>query len=648
MHSTFSVLGFLVSAPTLLATFAAQDPAVGPAPAGSTVAVAEDSKTSIFGEPLYVNGKRVSDQKIKLHLIYGPGRAMFEMARVNVIIDDELRRRAAEATEEEIARREGEKPFGSADARTAAWDKEFDNQHRLIQEKYGVKDEEIRAEKNRMESDFKKNYPALDLEVEIARTYRKKEWYEQQLRQTILFDHVFLPDNPDEWPMVTMESVRADSGQILIDDAYESYKNRTEMAVRYNETERKKSEDAKLTGQEYEADHIDIAKEDPLYMTMMRDIVRMSIFRLVDFKTSKDGLAESSALWGDTNGDGKPELELKTEDLWNQIKDTVSPTEIQEAKEWFVTSWATRDRLEKDGFLLSGDDCTAVVQNRQKDFENTIYDMESMATATYYFPSLDCYIHYLCMLEGFRKMTEPQLKPGPGGEIAQALRDQFDRANKVMGLGQVDVEVMLIAAFDIGRFRWKPNGWEWAKNKAAEIRSKIDANTREFNEERAKVLEAKARGQEYTPEKEILEPYRFWSQAMDDHSEYWDPPAPNEPDKRVSMVGMKMKGRFGPHYRNDLNNFVGETFYSDWVTGRSITDYVFFDQTEGTVAGPFRGPQGYYITRVLRRTPPTRSLNLSEPKHLELLREDWLRVKFIAYAREAVEKADIQGFVREI
>jgi hypothetical protein len=125
----------------------------------------------------------------------------------------------------------------------------------------------------------------------------------------------------------------------------------------------------------------------------------------------------------------------------------VSPTEIQEAKEWFVTSWATRDRLEKDGFLLSGDDCTAVVQNRQKDFENTIYDMESMATATYYFPSLDCYIHYLCMLEGFRKMTEPQLKPGPGGEIAQALRDQFDRANKVMGLGQVDVEVMLIAAF---------------------------------------------------------------------------------------------------------------------------------------------------------------------------------------------------------
>ena len=108
-----------------------------------------------------------------------------------------------------------------------------------------------------------------------------------------------------------------------------------------------------------------------------------------------------------------------------------------------------------------------------------------------------------------------------------------------------------------------------------------------------------------------------------------------------------MKGRFGPHYRNDLNTYVGETFFSDWCTGRSITDYVFFDQTEGTVAGPFRGPQGYYITRVLRRTPPNRSLNLSEPKHLELLREDWLRWKFNQYSKEAAEKAEVQGFVRE-
>lgn len=646
MHSTLAVLGILVSGTSFLPVSVAQDPAVGPAPGAAQVAV-EDSKTSIFGDPLYVNGKRVSDDQIKLHLIYGPCKMMLELARVNVVIEDELRRRAADATEVELQRLAAEKPFESPDARKAAWNGEFENQNRLMHEKFAVTEDQLQSEIDRMVTDFKKNYPALNLDTEVARSYRNVDWYRHQLRQTILFDHVFLPENPEEWPVVTLESVRADSGQILIDDALQSFKDRTEMAVRYNEDQIKKAEAAKATGQEMEADHIDIAKEDPLYMTMMRDIVRIAVYRLVDFKTTMEGLPDTMALWADTNGDGKPELELKTEELWNQVKDTVSPTEIEEAKQWFVTAWSTRDRLEKEGFLPNRADSLALLKTKAGDLQNGIYDMEGMATGTYYFPSLDNYADYFWMMEGFRKLAEPQLKPGPAGETPQALRDYFDRANKVMGLGQVDVEVMLVSAFDIGRFRWKPDGWTWAKNKAAEIRAQVDQNTRDYNEERSKILEAKARGTEYTPEKEIVEPYRFWSQMMDDHSEYWDPPAPNEPDKRISMIGMKMKGRFGPHYRNDLNSYVGETFYSDWSTGRSVTDYVFFDQTEGTVAGPFRGPQGYYITRVLRRTPPNRGLNLSEPKHLELLREDWLRWTFNQYAKEAVAKADIKGFVPE-
>jgi hypothetical protein len=71
---------------------------------------------------------------------------------------------------------------------------------------------------------------------------------------------------------------------------------------------------------------------------------------------------------------------------------------------------------------------------------------------------------------------------------------------------------------------------------------------------------------------------------------------------------------------------------------------MFFDQMESSVAGPFRGPLGYYITRVNRRTPPSRPLNLSDPKHVALLRDDYLRWAFIQYGKEAVAKATITGF----
>lgn len=595
-------------------------------PVGPTLGVAkpavEDTKTSIFGEPLYVNGKRVTDNQIKLYLCYGPGRPVFEMARLSVVIEDELRRDAAEATENEIKRREGEKPFAGADARKAAWDAEQKIQLQQLHEKYTVTDADVQKEEDRMVGDFKKNYPALDLDTEIARSFRNKEWYRQQLRQTQLFDKVFLPANPDEWPAVTVEAVRADSGDVLITDAHESYAAR-KAAAEKNGTE--------------------LASEDPLYLQMMRELVRSAVYKLIDFKTPGDGLPDTNALWADTDADGKPELVLATDDLWNQIKDTISPTEIDEAKQWFVTSLSTRDRLEKEGFLLNPEDCQAAIRAKAAEFEGSNYNLENLAVTTYYFPSLETYREYYCLLEGFKKMNEPKLAPGPGGELSSTLRDYFDRANKVMGLGQVDAEVMLVGAFDIGRFRWKPNGWDWAKKQSGEIYKQVEENTRLYNEQRAKILEAKAKGQEYKPEKEVLEPYRFWTQMMDDHCEYWDPPAPEEKG-RMSTVGMKMKGRFGPHYRNDLNPYIGETYFTDWVTGNSITDYVFFEQAEGSVAGPFKGPQGYYITRVLRRTPPTRSLNLGEPKHLELLKQDWLRYHFIKYAKEAVAQADVKGF----
>jgi hypothetical protein len=70
---------------------------------------------------------------------------------------------------------------------------------------------------------------------------------------------------------------------------------------------------------------------------------------------------------------------------------------------------------------------------------------------------------------------------------------------------------------------------------------------------------------------------------------------------------------------------------------------MFFDQAENTVAGPFKGPLGWYITRVNRRTSPSRPLNLSEPRHMQLLRDDYLRWAFDQYTKDAVAQADVKG-----
>jgi hypothetical protein len=431
-----------------------------------------------------------------------------------------------------------------------------------------------------------------------------------------------LPEDPIDWPIVTVEAMRADSGDTLVDDAKVSYTMRKEHAEKTGEP---------------------LPKDDSMLLNVHRQIVRDAMYSTIDFRTSFEGIPDDLVLWADKNGDGKPELTVSVEEVWNTVKDTVTPTEIQEAKEWFVTLEATRDRLQKEGALVDQQTAAKAIADLRKSFEGTYFNIDILAMQTHFFPSTEAYLEYYVLAESFKKLMEPKLQKQENGDIAQPLRDYLDRSNRIMGLGQVDVEIMLVSAFDIPNFKWKPDGWTWAKAKAEKIKADLDANIQAYNEQRAAAAKAKAEGTEFKPAQEVMEPYRYWSTMMDDNSEYWDPPAPEGQGKRGSDVGMKNRGRFGLRYRNDLQGFVGETPYRHWVTGDSITDFTFFDQAEGTVAGPFKGPLGYYLTRVQRRTAPTRPLNLGEPKHVDLLRDDYLRVAFVDYAKEARAKAEVKG-----
>ncbi len=618
-------------------------------------------ESSIFGEPLYVNGTRISDAEIQRYLIYGPCRLQLELFRVGLIIEDELDRRsreeanvavepmvgpaAQEAAESAIAAKEATQPFESPEARAKAleqevarrratrlqdaavvaeWTKKRKAERQLLDEQLVPTEEEFEAEFQRTLDEFKKTYPVLNIEAEVSRAFRSVPWYRDNLRQTLFFDRVFYPENPDEWPITTIESVRADSpDEVLLIDAHQSYKMRKEHAEKTGEP---------------------LPKEDNMYTQMMRQIVRDAMFATIDWKSAFDGLPSDLVLTADRDFDGKADLVVRTAELWEKVKDTVAPSEVDEAKRWFVTSRATHDQLQKDGTLLSDAERAAALDALKKQFEGTYFNIDIMATQTYYFPSTESFLEYHMMLEGYRKKLAPELVQQENGDIAPLLRTHLDSANRIMGLGQVDVEIMLVSAFDIPNFRWKKDGWTEAKKKADAIKAQLDANIAEYNAERAKRAQAQAEGTEYAPEKEVVEPYRFWSDMLNENSEYWDPPGPEGDGKRSSEVGMKNRGRFSLRYRNDLQGFVGETPYSHWVTAASITDYVFADQAENTVAGPFRGPQGYYITRVQRRTPPTRPLNLGDPKHVDLLRDDYVRNSFVDYAEEARKAADVKGF----
>ena len=75
---------------------------------------------------------------------------------------------------------------------------------------------------------------------------------------------------------------------------------------------------------------------------------------------------------------------------------------------------------------------------------------------------------------------------------------------------------------------------------------------------------------------------------------------------------------------------------------------LFFEQPVGSIEGPFRGPHGYYITRVVRRTPPNRLLDLSEPVHRQLLEQHHLSTVLKRTAWELLNEGLKDGSVQGV
>src|SRR5258707_5830887 len=287
-------------------------------------AVAEQAKTKAFATPAERDAAKA---KIVQEAV---GKAR-ETAKAAIVARETApaRKIARDAAYEKL------KPCADAGARLKAVKAAVARNSSLLHEKDRVGDDEFEAEYQYNVDDFKKSFPVLDIGAEICRAFRSVDWYREQLRQTMYFDRVFLPTNPADWPPTTIEAIRSDKsgGELMIPDAQESYRQRLAAAERNNGV---------------------MPREDALLMTFLREMVRNAMFDLMTFKTQPDGIDPKLAFWADSNSDGKPEVALTIDELWEKVQDTVTEAEITETKQWFCASLAVRDPPAKDGGVLSG------------------------------------------------------------------------------------------------------------------------------------------------------------------------------------------------------------------------------------------------------------------------------------------------------
>jgi hypothetical protein len=519
--------------------------------------------------PLVAAGFEIPSDEVKRHLCLGLGFAYSDFAKFQIVLDQELERRKAAG--EDLS-------------------------------KYVVDDAALAHHLEKQRKEFALRYPTLDFELEVGRAYISHDLYREPARQSLLFDRLFLPENPADWPELTVELIRGWAGASaddFIQDAFSSYERRKQMMIEQNLDE--------------------LPPEDPVLVGVYKDEILKGLNSFSEIETDPTKLVqrENPLTHEMETVPVLPPGALMTVDgqvvpiqkVWGMIGPYVSAMDLAFARRFLALCKVLEVDFAAKGVLLSQEDFEKAWTDPGMTYRQKLEQHQLVAGQVIGMQSMQAYAMYQRLLESLRRELADKL------EDEALLREWSPITNEVTGAAKRDVEMILCSAWDGDMAAWKENGWETARTKVFGLKAELD------------------KGADWTALREL-------------HSEFWDPPMPDVGQK--PMFALRFKGAFGMQTRNQLMSMVEESEGHELVFGRTISDTVFYEQDVGTIAGPFMGAKGYYLTRLTGRTPSARPLDLTIPLHKLLVQNFYLRVQLHKRAQELLRKGVEEGTVKGV
>ncbi len=500
---------------------------------------------------MIVNGELISTAAIHRELAYRLGKREIETRKLEIIIQREMENQGLTLADFDLDA-EVEKMIASTREKMKA--------------EYGdrLTEEEILANNNIDQTSWR-----------------------SQTRLMLLFSYVFLPENPEEWPPATVKAL-SDSGE----DGEEGAESEDGNA--YMESLIAAYKERKAAGLIDEA-----SKQSRLqYNMLLRGPILQSIEEGLDIRTAQDGIPAELVMTVEG-------AEIRTEDIFNQIKGRLAPIEWRRTRLWLAKVTAMRQALVKLGAYMDDETFETMWEELDESHRETIFPLQAVVLGFKRFPSMSAYRNYYRGIESYRTLIKDEFNDVNLGK-------HMDRVNRLLGLEEVEAEVILLSAYDFTMAEWKENGWETAKERAIKV------------------------------SREIAEGGN-WDEILLANSDFWDPPVPESQKGEPQRGSLRNRGKFGPKNRNSLLQMVAENDFEIFINGSSVGDAIFFDIETGKIGGPYKGPYGYYIARVKSRTPAIKSYDLADATHRPSIEMDYLQVRFNQFAAQAMAEAEVEG-----
>ncbi|PIE22126.1 MAG: hypothetical protein CSA62_13675 [Planctomycetota bacterium] len=345
---------------------------------------------SILSKPLIVNGKTLDPLEVQRQTLYLVGQRQMQQKLIEMLIDDQI--------EEQI--RDGRKRS------------EFD-----------VIENEVKKSIAKIISEFKTKNPGKNFWEELRKTNTSREEYFTMQRSTLLFDKIFFPGIPRNWPEITKECIVAAGGE-----------QGTEFF--------KKFEESVKEGQPV----------PPLWLHICRQWVMSKLQDWTEVRYASDGLAPDVCL--EVNG-----RQWKTTEAMKALGLKITPTDRRRALTEIVLQTAMKQQLQAEGHWLSDEEFKKEFAEYSAPYDKTPFTVKVMALNFKGFPNFEIYKQRWRLERSYQRKIAKEVND-------ENLKKHLEQAKSFLADGRASIRLIRIAAFDDMTGTWKPGGWAQAEQKA--------------------------------------------------------------------------------------------------------------------------------------------------------------------------------------
>jgi hypothetical protein len=314
-------------------------------------------------------------------------------------------------------------------------------------EEFEVSDEDVANELAPMKSDFESKNPGVDFwEVVRSQYGLNKETFLQQRKQSILFDRVFFPGSPKNWPDITKEAIKAQT--------------QSEQGPKFIEQLEQATEGVDDKGNP--------KKLPEFWVNMMRQFVQKGLRNWSDIKYASNGLPAEVVLQVN-------DLQWSTAEAFEFIKKGLFVQDLERAMQEVVVREALRQELIARNAYVSDEEFLRRYEEYRQPYDTTPFTVEVIATRFKGYPCLEAFRARWRLITSYADMIKDEINDAN-------LQAHADKFAAFFADGQTSIDLIPFQARHPKTGAWEPDGMSRAKARCEAVFAALEKKELTFDD----------------------------------------------------------------------------------------------------------------------------------------------------------------------